>query len=79
MKRATYAAVAAALSIIVSYFLLRFVWQWYEPNHVKSDSDISDFMIAGLVTQAVCMVGAGVATYKWTGRRRGDSRSLEDR
>lgn len=69
MKRSIYAVLAAVVSFIVTYYLLRFVWRWYEPNYVKSDSDISDFMIAGLLFQAICMVGTGIVTFKLTGRR----------
>lgn len=60
MMRWLVSLLGAALGAGLSYFVVNAVGAWYGPRSIHSDADINDFMVAGLLFQAVCGMGGAV-------------------
>jgi hypothetical protein len=69
MTRWIWASVAAIVAAMVSYGALHVVWRWYEPRFVRSDADISTFILGGLIVQLICVGVASAAAFRRARRR----------
>jgi hypothetical protein len=69
VKRALCSAGGVVIAAVVSYYVVSAAGELYNP-HFESDEQIGNFMMGGLVFQAICMIAGGWLGYRVTRPKR---------